>query len=92
MDGAVCKRVLIDEAVERLFECAGHFAGASGTRVIQQALWPLMGKALHPLSQGGIGKVEGRGDGVDVVPRDDLTDGLRTAKDTGLLSLFEYGL
>jgi hypothetical protein len=47
---------------------------------------------LHPLSQGGIGKVEVLGDGVDMVARDDLTDGLGAPKDAHRLGLFEYGL
>jgi hypothetical protein len=51
-----------------------------------------MGKALDPLSQSRMGKVEALGDGVDILACDDLTDGLRTAKDSGLLGLFEHGL
>ena len=79
--------VLIDEAIEVLFECAGHFGRSPGTRAIQQALRPLLRKALHPFSACGIGHVEGRGDGVDMVAGHDLTDGLRTAKDPSLLGL-----
>ena len=67
------------------FEFAGHFGRPTGARAIAQALCSLMGKALHPLSQGRIGKVEGSGDGFDVVARNHLTDGLRAAKDTPLL-------
>ena len=39
-----------------------------------------------------MGKVAGRGDGVDVVACDDLTDSLHTAKAPGLLRLFAQGL
>jgi hypothetical protein len=86
------ERVLIHQTVELLFQCAGHLARTTGARAIQQALGPLMGKALHPLSQGRIGEVEGCRDGIDVVPRSHRTDGLRPAKDPGLLRLFEHGL
>jgi hypothetical protein len=86
------KRVLIDEAVEVLFQCARDFARSTGTGPISQALGPLLGKALHPFAEGRVGKVEQRGDRIDVVTCDDCTDSLRAAKDTGLFRLFEYGL
>jgi hypothetical protein len=50
------ERVLVHKPVEMLFQCAGHFARPTGARAIQQALCPLSGKALDPLSQGRIGK------------------------------------
>ena len=86
------KRVLIDEAVEGLCEGACDFARPPGSGAIQQALGPLLGKALHPLTEGRMGKVEQCGDRMDVVARDDLTDGLCTAKDPGLLGLLEHGV
>jgi hypothetical protein len=85
------KRIVIDEAVEMLFECTGHFARTTGAWAISHSLRSLMGKALDPLSQGRIGNVEGLGDGRDVLARDHLTDGLGPATDPGLLGLFEYG-
>jgi hypothetical protein len=84
--------VLIDEAIEVLFQLAGHFGRSTGSRAIQQALWPLMRKALHPFSECGIGQVEGRGDGVDMLACHNLTDGLRTAKDPRFLGLLQDGL
>jgi hypothetical protein len=92
VEGTVLKGVLIDKVVEMLFECAGHFAWSPGARSIQQALGPLLRKALHPFSEGGIGHVEGRGDGVDMVACHDLTDSLGTAKDPRLLGLLQDGL
>jgi hypothetical protein len=86
------QRVLINETVELLFERTGHFAWTTGAWAIQQSRRSFMGKALDPLSQGRIGKVEGLGDGLDVLARDHLTDGLSPAKDSGLLGLFEYRL
>jgi hypothetical protein len=52
----------------------------------------LTGEALYPFTEGRIGKVEQRGDGIDVVARDDLTDRLRAAKDPGFCRLLEHGL
>ena len=84
--------LVIHEAVEVLCKCTGHCARSPGTRAIQQALWPLLRKALHPFSERGIGQVAGRRDGVETSACHDLTDGLRTAKDPGLLGLFQDGL
>jgi len=84
--------VLINQAIEVLFQLAGDFAGSTGPWTIQQALGALLGKALHPFTEGRIGKVEQRGDGIDVVARNDLTDGLRAAKDSGCLRLLEHGV
>ena len=58
--------VLIDQAIEVLFQRARDFGRSPGARSIQQALGPLLRKALHPFSECGIGQVEGRGDGVDL--------------------------
>jgi len=92
MEGAVLQGVLINEAIEVLFQRARDFGRATGARAIQQALGPLLRKALHPFSEGGIGQVEGRGDGVDMVACHDLTDGLRPAKAPSLLGLLQYDL
>jgi hypothetical protein len=81
-----------DEAMEVRFQRAGHCGRSTGSRAIQQALWPLMRTALHPFSACGMGHVEGRGDGVDMVACHNLTDGLRTAKDPRLLGLLQDGL
>ena len=83
--------VLIDEAVEMLFEGTRHFARASRTGAVQQALRSLLGKALHPLAEGGVGKVERRRDGVDVRASHALTHRLRPTKHAGLLRLLQYG-
>jgi hypothetical protein len=85
------QRVLVHEAIQVLFEGTRHFARSPGPWATAQALWPLLRKALHPFSECGIGHVEGRGDGVDILACDDLSDGLRTAKDPGLLGLFQDG-
>jgi hypothetical protein len=81
--------VLIDEVVEVLFEGARHFAWASGPWAVQQAWRPLLGKALHPLAEGGIGKVERRRDGADVRASHHLTHRLRPTKNARLLRLLQ---
>jgi hypothetical protein len=60
--------VLIDEAVEGLCEFTRHFGWATRAWAIPQALGPLLGKALHPCAEGGIGQMESRGDSVNMVP------------------------
>ena len=82
--------VLIDQAIEVLCQRARDCGLSTGARSIQQALGPLMRKALHPFTQGSIRQVEGRGDGRDMVTRDHRTDRLGTAKDTRLLGLLEH--
>jgi len=84
--------VLIDEALEMPFKCASHFGWATSTGAIQQALGTLLGQALAPLAEGRMRKVEQRGNGIDVVARDDLADGWRAAQDPRFLRLFEHGV
>jgi hypothetical protein len=71
------QRGLSNEAIEVLFQLACDFARSTGTWATPQALGALLGKALHPFAESRIGQVERRGDGMDVVACDDLTDGLR---------------
>jgi hypothetical protein len=84
--------VLINETIAVLCQCARDFVWSTGTWTIQPALGALLGKALLPCAEGRIGQVARRGDGMDVGACDDLTDGLRAAKDAGLLRLREHGL
>jgi hypothetical protein len=86
----VLEGVFVNEAIEVLFELARDLGWSTGARSIQQALGPLLRKALHPFTQGRIRQVEGRGDGRDMVTRDHRTDSLGTAKDTRLLGLLEH--
>jgi hypothetical protein len=86
VDRAVLEGILVNEPIEVLCECARHFGRAPRTWAIHQALRSLLGKALHPFAQSRIRKVKGRGDGMDVVASDNLTDDnltddWRTAKD-----------
>jgi hypothetical protein len=83
---------LIAKAVAGLGQGPGHLRGTTGARAIHPTLGALLGKALPPLAQGGIGQGQGRGDAVDVLASNDLTHGWRATKDAGLLGLLEHGL
>ena len=84
--------VLVDEAIEVLLQRAGHFGRATGAGAVDKARGAFMSKAIDPLAQRGIGKVQGVGDGLEAVAFDDLAHGLSTAEDAGLLGLLEEGL
>ena len=84
--------VLVDEPIEVLCQRAGHFGWATGAGAIHQALDPLVGEAMDPFAQRGIGKVQRVGHGLEAVPLDDVAHGLGTAEDTGLLRLLQEGI
>ena len=86
------QRVLIDEAIEVLFQRAGHFRRATGTRTIYQPLDALVGKAMHPFPQGRIRKLERVGDVLDALSFDDIAYRLDTAKDTCFFGLFQESI
>jgi hypothetical protein len=92
MVGAVLEGILVDEPIEVVRQLAGHFGWATGARAIPQALDSLVGKAMDPLAQRGIGKVQRVGHRLEAVPLDDCAHGLGTAEDTGLLRLLEEGI
>jgi len=90
MEGAMLQRVLIDEAIEVLFQCACHFGRSTGAGTIAQALGALVGKAIDPLAEGGIGKRERIGDGLQAGAFDDFADRLSTTEDPSLSRLFQH--
>ena len=92
MEGAVLQGVLIDEAIEMLFQCTRHFGRSTGTGTIEQASGALIGKAMDPLAEGGIGKGEGVRDGLQALAFDDLAHGLGTAEDAGFPGLLYEGI
>jgi hypothetical protein len=87
--GAGLEGIVVDETLEVVFQGSGDFARATRARAIPQTQGTVLRKALHPSAQGGIGKTEGGRDGVDMMPSDDLTHGLRATKDAGLFRLWE---
>ncbi len=92
MAGAVLHGVLVDQVIEVVREGAGHFGGASGARVIGEALHPLVGKAMDPFPQGRIRQVERVRDRVQALAFDDLAHGLCPTEDPGFFRLCEKGL
>ena len=66
-----------------------HLAGTSWRRPLHEPWRPLVGEALHPLTQRRIGKRKGGGHGFKALTCDDFTDGLGTAKDAPILGLLE---
>jgi hypothetical protein len=92
MARSVLERVLVDKTLEVVHQGAGHCGWATGAGAVSEALDPVGGKAMEPLAQGGIGKVEGVGDGLEARTFDDLAHGLGTTEDTRFLRLFEKGL
>src|SRR5215216_2146906 len=56
MAGAVLQGVLVDQVIEVACEGAGHFGGASGAGAIDEALHPLVGKAMDPFPPSRIRK------------------------------------
>jgi len=85
----VLQGVLIDEAIEVLFQLARDFRGSTGAGAISQALDTLVRETMDPLAQGGIGKVQRVGDRLEALAFDDLAHGLGTAKDPRLFRLFQ---
>ena len=82
----------VHEAIKVLGQCTGDFRGSTGARTIHQPLDPLVGEAMDPLAQGGIGKVQRVGHRLEALAFDDLAYGLGTTEDPGFLGLFEKGL
>jgi hypothetical protein len=52
----------------------------------------VVGKAIDPFAEGGIGKGEGVRDGLKALAFDDLTHGLGTAENTGFPGLLYEGV
>ena len=84
--------VLLDKALEVLFQRARDLGGAPGAGAVQEAWRALMGKAMDPLAQRGIGKGQRVRDGLQALAFDDLTHGLGPAEDTGFPGLLDEGV
>ena len=82
--------VLIDEAIEMLFQFTRHFGRSTGAGTIKQALGALVGKAMDPLAEGGIGELKCVRDGLQAFAFDDVTDRLGTSEDPGLFRLLQH--
>src|SRR5262245_34449861 len=89
MAGAVLEGILVDEPIEVVRQRVGPLGWATGAGAIHQALDALVGEAMNPLAQCGIGKVQRVGHRLQAVPLDDLAYGVGTAEEAGLLGLRE---
>jgi hypothetical protein len=81
------QRVLINEAIEVLFEGTGHFRGAPGARSIHEPLHPLVGKTIDPLAESRIRQGACVRDGLETLPFHNVAHGLGTAEDAGFFGL-----
>jgi hypothetical protein len=86
------ERVVVDKTIKVLRQCAGDFRGSTGAGAIHQALDTLVRKAMDPLAQGGIGKVQRVGNRLEALAFDNLAHGLGPTKDPGFLRLLEIGI
>jgi hypothetical protein len=84
----VLQGVLIDQAIAVLFQRARDFGWATRARAIHEAMDPLVGKAVDPLAEGGIGEVQRLRDRLETLALNDIAHGLGTAKDAGFFRLF----
>ena len=84
--------VLLDKALEVLFQRARDFGGAPGAGAVQEAWRALVGKAMDPLAQRGIGKGQRVRDGLQALAFDDLAHGLGPAEDAGFPGLLDEGI
>jgi len=66
------KRVWLDQTIEMFFSLTGEFGGTTGAWTIHQARRALVRKAMDPRAQGGIGKLERVGDGLQALPFHDV--------------------
>ena len=81
--------VLINEAIEVLFQRACDLRRSPGTGVVHEAWRTLMAKAMDPLAQRGIGKGQRVRDGLEALTFDDFPHRLGAAKDPSLCRLFQ---
>jgi hypothetical protein len=92
MKRAVVQRVLIDEAIEVLFQLTRDLGRSARAGAVHEAWRTLVGKTMDPLAQRGIGKVQCIRDRLETLAFDDFTYGLGTAKDPRLFRLFQEGI
>jgi hypothetical protein len=92
MEGTVLQGVLSHEVIEVLFQLTRDFGRSPGAWVGNEAWRALVGKAMDPLAERGIGKGQRIRDGLEALAFDDFTHGLGPAKDPRLFRLFQEGL
>lgn len=89
MAGTMLEWVLVDETIEGVRQGTRHVRRPTGAGTIRQALKPMVGKAMDPCAQRGIGKVQRVGDSLEALAFDNFTDRLGTSEPTGLFGLLQ---
>jgi hypothetical protein len=84
--------VVVDEAIELLFQCAGDFRRSPRAGAIHEPPRALGGKAMDPFAQRRIGKVQRLGNRLEALSCHDVADRLGATEDTGLLGPFQEGI
>jgi len=92
MEGAVLQGVVIGEALEVLFQLTRDFGRSPGAWAVHEALRALVGKAMDPLAQRGIGKGQRLRDRLEALAFDDVAHRLGTAEDARFFRLFQEGI
>jgi hypothetical protein len=92
MEGAVLQGVVIDQAMEVLFQLTCDLTRSTGAGVVHEAWRALVGKAMDPLTERRIGRGQRVRDGLEALAFDDFTHGLGPAKDPSLFRLFQEGI
>jgi hypothetical protein len=83
---------LINEAIAVLFHCARAFGRSPGARAVDETLRAVAGKAMAPLAQRGIGKLERIRDGLQALAFHDVAHRLGTADNAGVFGLLAEGV
>jgi hypothetical protein len=92
MVGAMLERVVVDEAIEVLREGPGYLRRSTGAGAVRKALDPVVGKAMHPCAQRGIGKVARVRDGWEAWLFHDFAHGLGTPEHAGLFGRLQESI
>ena len=87
MERTVLQGVVIDQAMEVLFQGARDFGRSPGARAVDEPPCPLVRKAVDPFTQGGIGKLQCVGDRLEPLPCHDGTNRLGTTECPGFFRL-----
>ena len=86
------QRVLIDETIELLFQCAGHFGRVDRNVGDPPAPGCLGWQSDAPISAGQNTKLERVGDVLNALSFDDIAHSLGTAEDARVFGLFQEGI
>jgi hypothetical protein len=87
----VLEKTLINQVIALVLECAGPLRRSSAAGSVRETIGASLSEALHPFSQGCIGKAKAIGSGFDGFAGNHLTHGLSAAKDASLLRLLHEG-